>query len=133
MSGLETGLADRLAQGLGRHAQALALAAGALLARRKVQTDTKTVDDILQRVATGRGFGDLPRLDKAERLTKVEIALKYSYDFLGEAADGHPQQAWLRGLGVFAQEADFAADAAAAVWGLEKTHWKPCCCWMVWR
>lgn len=119
VSGLADDLADRLAAGLGRHAQALALAAGALLARRRAQPYAKTVDEILQRVAAGRGFGDLPRLDKAERLSKVEVALSYSYDYLGEGVGGANRQAWLRALGVFAQEADFDLAAAAAVWALD--------------
>ncbi|MBK9094319.1 MAG: tetratricopeptide repeat protein [Anaerolineae bacterium] len=118
VDGLEANLADRLATGLGHHAQALTLAAGSLLARRKVQPYTNTVEEILQRVAVGRGFGDLPRLDKAERLNKVEVALKYSYDYLGESTDGANRQAWLRALGVFAQEADFDTAAAASVWAL---------------
>ncbi|MCB0172854.1 MAG: hypothetical protein KDJ97_20145, partial [Anaerolineae bacterium] len=109
-------LADRIAAGLGYHAQALVLAAGALSARKKQRHD-QTAEEILQRVATGRGFGDLPRMGKTERLTKVEIALKYSYDYLAQI-DPDAQQ-WFRALGIFAQEAEFDTPAGAAVWDVE--------------
>jgi len=109
-------LADALAQGLGRHAQALTLAAGALAAR-KAPRYAQTVAEILARVRGGRGFGDLPRMEKRERQTVVEIALKYSYDYLGEALPaGAAQQAWFRGLGAFALESTFEPAAAAALW-----------------
>ncbi|MBP8294334.1 MAG: hypothetical protein KAX65_16270, partial [Caldilineaceae bacterium] len=109
-------LADQLAQGLGRHAQALTLAAGALAAR-KAPRYTRTVAEILERVRTGRGFGDLPRMEKKERQTAVEAALKYSYDYLGEdAATGAQRQAWLRALGAFALETTFEPAVAAALW-----------------
>ena len=111
-------LANRVAAGLGRHALALTLAAGALN-RRGAERYAQTADELLHRMAAGRGFGDLPRMDKAERLTEVEIAIKYSYDELGQGADGAEQQAWFRALGAFAQEADWDIAAAAAMWMLE--------------
>jgi tetratricopeptide (TPR) repeat protein len=117
-AGLSDELADRVAAGLGCHAQALALAAGAL-AFRRAQRYEQTATELLRRVAAGQGFGDLPRMDQAERLTAVEIALKYSYDELGQGEGGAQRQAWFRALGVFAQESDFDAAAAAAVWELE--------------
>jgi tetratricopeptide (TPR) repeat protein len=116
--GLPDALADRVAAGLGRHALALTLAAGAL-ASRKLYRYERTAAELLQRVADGQGFGDLPRLDQAERLTPVEIAFKYSYDELGQGEHGAQRQAWFRALGALAQEADFDAAAAAALWELE--------------
>jgi len=113
---LPADLADALAQGLGRHAQALTLAAGALAAR-KTPRYAQTVAEILARVRNGRGFGDLPRMEKRERQTVVEIALKYSYDYLGEAMPaGAAQQAWFRALGAFALESTFEPAATAALW-----------------
>ncbi|HFD39027.1 MAG TPA: tetratricopeptide repeat protein, partial [Anaerolineae bacterium] len=117
--GLSDELADRLAKGLGRHALALTLAAGAL-AFRKAHRYEQTAAALLRRVAAGEGFGDLPRMDREERLTEVEIAFKYSYDELGRGADGATRQAWFRALGAFAPEADFDTGAAAAVWELER-------------
>jgi hypothetical protein len=114
--GLTQKLADRVAAGLGYHAQALVLAAGALSSRKK-QRHVQTAEEILQRVAEGRGFGDLPRMRTTERLTKVEIALKYSYDYLAEI-DVQAQQ-WFRALGMFAQEAEFDTLAAAALWDVD--------------
>jgi len=111
--GLPADLAGRVAAGLGCHAQALTLAAGAL-AFRKAHRYLPTAEDLLHRVAVGQGFGDLPRLDHTDRLTPVEIALKYSYDELNA-----PQQARFRALGVFAPEADFDGRAAAALWQLD--------------
>ena len=114
--GLPDDLADTVAKGLGYHAQALTLAAGAL-ASRKRHNYAKTAAELLRRVAAGEGFGDLPRLDKTDQVTAVEIALKYSYDYLAESGPRAPAQ--FRALGVFAPEADFDAAAAAAVWHLE--------------
>ncbi|MCL4867712.1 MAG: hypothetical protein KJ063_01980, partial [Anaerolineae bacterium] len=108
-------LADQIAAGLGRHVLALTLAAAALTRHGEAQYD-KTAQELLRRVAAGQGFGDLPRLDKAERLTEVEIALKYSYDYLGGGREGGAWQSRFRALGSLAQEADFDTDAAAALW-----------------
>ncbi|MCA9875619.1 MAG: hypothetical protein KC441_18235, partial [Anaerolineales bacterium] len=113
--GLPQELADRVASGLGRHAHALSLAAGALKAR-KAHRYGQTAAELLQRVAAGQGFGDLPRMDQAERLTPVEVAAKYSYDYLGEGAAGADWQAQFRGLGALAQEAEFNLFAASALW-----------------
>ncbi|MEM7532071.1 MAG: tetratricopeptide repeat protein [Chloroflexota bacterium] len=85
VSGLSVALADQLAKGLGYHAQALVLAAGAL-SRRKRHRYAQTTAEILARVAEGRGFGDQPRADKVNVPTPVEIALAYSYDYLGEVS-----------------------------------------------
>ncbi|HHB11792.1 MAG TPA: tetratricopeptide repeat protein, partial [Chromatiales bacterium] len=112
--GLPDTLADRVAKGLGYHAQALNLA-GAALDRRGAHRFQTTAEEILERVRTGRGFGDLPRMDKADRVSEVEIALRYSYDYLGEGADGATHQKWFRALGAFAQEADFDEAAMAAL------------------
>ncbi|MCL4860288.1 MAG: tetratricopeptide repeat protein, partial [Caldilineaceae bacterium] len=131
--GLPTELANRLAQGLGYHALALTLAAGALTGREQPSVLTsreqhryaRTAEEILARVAKGRGFGDLARMDKADQETRVEEILKFSYDYLGEVehdpAAGAARQAWFRLLGVFAQEADFETTAAAALWQVDET------------
>ncbi|RMG72418.1 MAG: hypothetical protein D6711_12970, partial [Chloroflexi bacterium] len=116
--GLDDLLADRVASGLGFHAQALVLAAGALHFR-GVRRHEKTAKEILDRVAAGRGFGDLPRMDKAARMNAVEAALKYSYDYLGEEEEGKKWQTQFRALGCFAQEADFDLEAAAFVWSID--------------
>ena len=116
--GLPDDLADRMAKGLGYHAQALNLA-GAALQRRGTHRFAQTAQEILRRVTGGRGFGDLPRMDKAERVSEVEIALGYSYELLGEGDRGTTHQSWLRSLGVFAQEADFDSHAAASLWQID--------------
>ncbi len=114
--GLPDDLANQVAQGLGRHAQALALA-GAALYFRKPHRYPQTAQELLARVAAGTGFGDLPHLDRAEAEARVEIALKHSYDYLGEdPSQGAQRQAALRALGSMAPEADFDAAAAAALW-----------------
>lgn len=116
--GLSDDLAGQVAAGLGCHAQALTLAAAALARRSEFgQSHAATAAELLARVRSGRGFGDLPRQDKEDQVTPVEIAYRYSYDYIGEdGRQGGTRQAWLRGLGAFAQEADFDAAAAAAVW-----------------
>ncbi|RME53045.1 MAG: hypothetical protein D6790_18075, partial [Caldilineae bacterium] len=119
--GLPDVLADRVARGLGYHAQALSLA-GAALQRRGAHRFQTTTEEILDRVRTGQGFGDLPRMDKAERVSEVEIALGYSYDYLGEGPKGALHQQWFRALGAFAQEAEFDQVAAAALWACEPTQ-----------
>lgn len=116
--GLPDALADSVAQGLGYHALALNLAAGTLAQRGRWP---ETAAAITQRVAEGRGFGQLPTLLQQDKLTEVEIALKYSYDTLGEAPDGARYQAWWRGLGALAQEASFEAAAAATLWHIEES------------
>ena len=114
--GLPDDLANRVAEKLGRHAQALALAGSALYLR-KPHRYAVTAADILERVARGVGFGDLPDLDQADQETNVEIALKYTYDYLGEDRQyGAQRQACLRALGSFAQETSFDAAAAASLW-----------------
>ncbi|MBN1486028.1 MAG: hypothetical protein JW981_00215, partial [Anaerolineae bacterium] len=116
-TGLSNELADKIANGLGRHALALTLAAGTLVSHKKHRY-TQTATELLHRVSTGQGFGELP-LKSSERLSEVEIAFKYSYDELGQGIHGEEQQAWFRALGTFAQEADFDTVAAAAVWDVE--------------
>ena len=114
--GLPDALAGAVASGLGRHAQALALA-GAALYLRKPHRYAATAEELLTRVARGDGFGNLPDLDEADAETDVEIALKYTYDYLGEDREHGPaRRACFRGLGAFAQEASFDAAAAAGLW-----------------
>ncbi|HAJ36757.1 MAG TPA: hypothetical protein DCL15_13815, partial [Chloroflexi bacterium] len=114
--GLPNELADVVAKGLGYHALALDLA-GAALFERGATRHQRTADDLLQRVAAGRGFGDLPLEDRADAESNVEIILRYTYDYLGEdAVHGAARQAALRALGTFAQEASFDTAAVAALW-----------------
>jgi len=114
--GLSDELADAVAKGLGYHALALDLA-GAALFRRKPARHQRTADELLRRVAEGRGFGDLPLEDRADCESNVEIILRYSYDYLGEdPAHGAARQAALRALGALAQEASFDTAAVAALW-----------------
>ncbi|PKO21066.1 MAG: hypothetical protein CVU38_16795, partial [Chloroflexi bacterium HGW-Chloroflexi-1] len=109
-------LADAVASGLGYHAQALALS-GAALYLRKPHRYTRTAKELLDRVARGEGFGNLPDLDEADAETNVEIALRYTYDYLGENREyGVQRQACFRSLGTFAQEASFDVAAAANLW-----------------
>ena len=123
-TGLEEQIAKQVAHGLGYHPQALALAAGALSTRRDEGYED-TARDLLERVANGTGFGSLPLLDEVDQNTNVEVALKYSYDYLGEKdATGHQFQQQFRALGVFAQEADFSTAAVAAVLGLAESEAK---------
>ena len=68
--GLPDDLADVVAQGLGRHAQALALA-GAVLWLRKSHRYAETAKELLERVAHGEGFGNLPDLDETDAETNV--------------------------------------------------------------
>jgi nucleoside phosphorylase/tetratricopeptide (TPR) repeat protein len=113
--------ADALAGGLGRHAQALDLAARAL-ACRGAERYEQAIDEILRRVREGRGFGDLPTMRPGERVTEVEIALKYSYDYLGELKEGAECQRRFRALGALAPDASFEQGAAAALWGEEQAR-----------
>ncbi|MBX3001309.1 MAG: hypothetical protein KF893_22500, partial [Caldilineaceae bacterium] len=115
---LDNGLAADLAAGLGCHAQALTLAAGALN-RRGGGRHAQTVTEIVEAVRLGRNFGDLPRMDKADRVNEVEVALRYSYDYVGEGNGGSGRQAALRSLGSLAQEADFDTGVCAALWKMD--------------
>ncbi|HRQ38253.1 MAG TPA: CpXC domain-containing protein, partial [Chloroflexota bacterium] len=113
--GLPVELADKVAAGLGHHAYALALAAAALHIR-KAPRYAQTAHELLARVRSGAGFGNLPLMDQEERVEKLEAALTYSYDYLGEGAAGEAWQARFRAVGALAQEADFDLAAAAAMW-----------------
>ncbi|MBE7533681.1 MAG: tetratricopeptide repeat protein [Ardenticatenaceae bacterium] len=113
--GLPDELADRVAKGLGYHAYALTLAAAALHTR-KTHRYEQTAADLLGRVTAGQGFGDLPLMDQTERVSELETALKYSYDYLGEGEQGESWQARFRGLGALAPETDFDTAVAAAIW-----------------
>ena len=106
-------LLRKLAEGLGRHAQALDIAARSLATRAGVRRRTDGVADLLGRVKRGEGFGGLPMTDDYNPEKDVEIALKFSYDDL----DGEHQRRF-RALGAFAPpQSDFSTEAAAAVWG----------------
>jgi hypothetical protein len=114
--GVSDAVADAVARGVGYHALALDLA-GAALFERGAARHQRTADELLRRVAEGRGFGDLPLEDRADAESNVEIILRYTYDYLGEdAAHGAGRQAALRALGAFAQEASFDTAAVAALW-----------------
>jgi hypothetical protein len=117
-TGLPKKIAEKVARGLGYHPQALTLAAGTL-AIRKDEGYKVTAKKLLKRAKKGKGFGNLPFLDEADKITAVEVALKFSYDYLGEQGSNSRQfQQRFRALGIFAQEAEFSTVAAAAVWEL---------------
>ena len=119
LADLPADLLKRLAEGLGYHAQALRIAARDVKRRGDRPRREKAIADLLARVQTGEGFGDLPPLDQANRQSAVEAALKFSYDDVG-AQMGPDYQRRFRFLGAFAPpEADFGTDAAAALWGDE--------------
>jgi hypothetical protein len=123
-TGLPKKIAEKVARGLGYHPQALTLAAGTL-AIRKDEGYKVTAKKLLKRAKKGKGFGNLPFLDEADKITAVEVALKFSYDYLGEqGSKGRQFRQQFRALGVFAQEADFSTEAAAAVWELTETKAK---------
>ena len=110
---LETEQLEKLAHGLGYHAQALAIAGGDIRVRSRKQ---KAIKDLLQRVEKGHGFGDLPQLDEQSRQSIVEITFRFSYDDIKAKMKGDYQQK-LRLLGAFGPlEADFSSEAAAALW-----------------
>ncbi|HML22178.1 MAG TPA: NB-ARC domain-containing protein [Aggregatilinea sp.] len=107
-------LANNLADGLERHPQALTIAASTL-ARRGHSRYKAAVDEIIRRVHNGEGFGDLPRMDKEDRINPVEVALRYSYDYLGEHAKGTRFQRCFRALGALAAGAAFDSTGVNAV------------------
>jgi hypothetical protein len=117
-TGLPKKIAEKVARGLGYHPQAFTLAAGTL-AIRKDEGYKVTAKKLLKRAKKGKGFGNLPFLDEADKITAVKVALKFSYDYLAEqGSKGRQFQQQFRALGVFVQEADFSTEAAAAVWEL---------------
>jgi hypothetical protein len=115
--GLTAALADEVAAGLGRHALALRLAAGAL-AQRGPGRYEETGREILAAVRAGRGFGDLPRMDHRDRLSEVEKVLAYSYHYLAATSRGPALAAHFRALGAFAPEGSFDSAAAGALWDI---------------
>ena len=104
-----------LAQGLGFHAGALTIA-GADIRARSAHRQQKAIQDLLQRVEKGQGFGDLPQLDQQNRQNIIEITFRFSYDEI-KSKMGVAYQQRLRLLGAFGPlEADFSTEAAAALW-----------------
>lgn len=112
---------ERLADGLGRHAQALAIAAGDINRRAGRERREQAIDALLAQVENGAGFGDLPQLDQRNRQNAVEVALKFSYDDIGESLLlGPDYQRRFRALGVLgALQAGFGTATAAALWADE--------------
>jgi tetratricopeptide (TPR) repeat protein len=108
----EADLLKTLAKALGYHAMALDLA-GRSLDRRRSRADWPgVVQQIIQRVREGGGFGELPFPGQEEQRVKaVEATLVTSYDDLSETAHGR-----FRTLGAFAPDASFRIEAAALMW-----------------
>ncbi len=107
---------EKLAAGLGHHAHALTIAAGDIRRRSTLPRREQAVNEILQRLEAGQGFGDLPQLDQRNRQSAVEIALRASYDDMGDAM-GPDYQRRFRFLGSLGPaEASFSTEAAAALW-----------------
>jgi hypothetical protein len=105
--------ADALAVGVGYHTLALDVAI------RRLRLDARSpgaprwreqVDRLLSHIRSGQGFERLA-LPDSERNQNVEAVLAYSYDRMDDTA-----RARFRMLGVFAPEATFGGDAAAALW-----------------
>jgi hypothetical protein len=105
--------ADALAAGVGYHTLALDVAI------RRLRLDARSpgaprwrdqVDRLLSHIRSGQGFERLA-LPDSERNQNVEAVLAYSYDRMDDTA-----RARFRMLGVFAPEATFGGDAAAALW-----------------
>lgn len=109
---------ERLAHGLGRHAQALAIAAGDIKRRGSRERREQAIDTLLARVQSGQGFGDLPQLDQRDRQSAVEVALRFSYDDIGASATmGTDYQRRFRALGALGPlEGTFNTALAAALW-----------------
>jgi len=108
----------RLAYGLGRHAQALAIAAGDIKRRGSRERCEQAIDILLAHVQSGQGFGDLPQLDQCDRPSAVEVTLKFSYDDIGASATmGANHQRRFRALGALGPlEGTFNTTLAAALW-----------------
>ena len=104
-------LMRRLAAAVGYHPLALSVALGDL-AERGTDEWPANIEQIAGMVARGEGFGDLPLLDEADRESRVEAVLRHSYTAMAEAGRRR-----FRALGCLAQEAEFDAAAAAAIWG----------------
>jgi protein-arginine kinase activator protein McsA len=105
--------ADALAAGVGYHTLALDVAI------RRLRLDARSpgtprwreqVNRLLDHIRSGQGFERLA-LPDSERNQNVEAVLAYSYDRMDDTA-----RARFRMLGVFAPEATFGGDAAAALW-----------------
>jgi protein-arginine kinase activator protein McsA len=105
--------ADALAVGVGYHTLALDVAI------RRLRLDARSpgaprwreqVERLLSHIRSGQGFERLA-LPDSERNQNVEAVLAYSYDRMDDTA-----RARFRMLGVFAPEATFGGDAAAALW-----------------
>jgi hypothetical protein len=115
---------SQLARALGYHALALTIA-GSWLASRDLDRWPAAVAEMITQVETGAGYGDLGEPDQAHFdspplrqavQSPVEAALALSYQALSLEA----RERW-RHLGVFAVNASFRADDAAALWGLART------------
>jgi tetratricopeptide (TPR) repeat protein len=103
-----------LAEVLGRHALALNLA-GRSLDRLPREQWAEAVQEMSRQVRQGQGFGELHLPGDEERESRVEAALKYSYDDLDEGS-----RPLYRSLGVFAADADFSSQAAASLWACSR-------------
>ncbi len=108
-------LAERLSRAVGRHPLALEITAGDLAVHGPDEW-AGLVARIEADIRQGLSLDGVPLPDDIARERRLEAVLRYSYDALGRAPDGPALQRRFRALGCLAFEADFAADAAAALW-----------------
>ena len=101
-----------LAEGLGRHALALDIAASTLHVQSEGHWE-QSAERLRRAVREGRDFGGLREGESGERW--VEISLRHSYEAMRNAEE----QRRFRMLGVLAIEADFETSHAAALWGCD--------------
>ena len=103
-------LLQTLANALERHAMALGIA-GASLDRLQKSQWKRAVSEIARQVREGSGFGDIQMPGDEEKESRVEAALKFSYDDLTEIG-----RTRFRALGAFAADASFRTQATAGIW-----------------
>jgi hypothetical protein len=103
-------LLAELAKALGYHALALDLA-GRSLDRLPRSQWAGAVQEMSHQVRQGQGFGELHLPGDEDMESRVEAALKYSYNDLDEDS-----RRLYRSLGVFAADASFNSQAAAGLW-----------------
>jgi len=112
----DTSLLQKLAEHLGRLALALHIA-GTSVGRRPKSQWQSSIERIGREVRDGIGFGELPFEGEAERESRIEIALKISYDDLADSAKQR-----FRALGAFAPDARWSTGAAAGLWSCENDN-----------